>query len=377
MKERKNRRRFRLAVRIAALALTALVFAAGMPGMAFADGDFSHVASSGEMAKADSVTKYGMVPVYGRDIADGTYEMKVKSSSGFFRVDHADLTVADGEMTAVLYLDSYAYSYLYMGTGEEAATKTEADFVPDVENNEGWSTFTVKVEALDKALDCAAFSIKKNQWYNRKICFEASSLPADALDFTLPDYDAIEAAMEKAGTGTEAAETKTATDSGTVQGGANGSDAYTPVEPMEISVSDGEYSIEVNMTGGSGRASVSSPTYLIVKDGRAYAHLIWSSTYYDYMIVGGVKYPNESTDGGNSTFTIPIAAMDTILPVIADTTAMGDPVEIEYSLTFYQQTIAERGMIPQEAAKKVILIALVVIAAGAVINALVKRRWYQ
>ena len=55
-----------------------------------------------------------------------------------------------------------------------------------------------------------------------------------------------------------------------------------------------------------------------MKDGKAWAKLLWSSTYYDYMIVGGKKYLNETTDGGNSTFTIPIAVMDEDMPVIAD-----------------------------------------------------------
>ena len=51
---------------------------------------------------------------------------------------------------------------------------------------------------------------------------------------------------------------------------------------------------------------MSSPTWLIIREGKAYARLLWSSAYYDYMIVDDVTYPNETTDGTNSTFTIPI-----------------------------------------------------------------------
>lgn len=36
-------------------------------------------------------------------------------------------------------------------------------------------------EALDKELDCAAFSKKKEKWYDRVLVFRADSLPADAL----------------------------------------------------------------------------------------------------------------------------------------------------------------------------------------------------
>ena len=76
----------------------------------------------------------------------------------------------------------------------------------------------------------------------------------------------------------------------------------TPV-PVDINYPDGEFSIEVNMIGGSGRASISSPTWLFVRDGKAYARLLWSSAYYDYMIIGDQKFYNLTKDGGNSTFT--------------------------------------------------------------------------
>ena len=142
---------------------------------------------------------------------------------------------------------------------------------------------------------------------------------------------------------------------------------------MAIDKKDGEYSIQVQMTGGSGRASVTSPTWFIVKDGKAYARLMWSSTYYDYMIVGGKKYLNETTDGGNSTFTIPITVMDDEIAVIADTTAMGDPVEIEYKLTFYSDTIGSRQQIPQEAAIMVLELALAILIIGGVLNYVIKR----
>ena len=147
--------------------------------------------------------------------------------------------------------------------------------------------------------------------------------------------------------------------------------------PADVDMEDDTYSVEVNMTGGSGRASVSSPTWFIVKGGKAYARLLWSSSHYDYMKIAGVKYENESTDGGNSTFTIPVAVFDQPIPVIADTTAMGDPVEIEYELTFYKDTIGSVTKVPQEAAKRVIYIALLIIVVGGVLNLVLKRRKKQ
>ena len=63
------------------------------------------------------------------------------------------------------------------------------------------------------------------------------------------------------------------------------------------------------------------------------ATIVWSSSKYDYMLVDGVKYEVLSTENG-STFEIPVAAFDTELTVIGDTTAMSTPHEIEYTLNF-------------------------------------------
>ena len=60
--------------------------------------------------------------------------------------------------------------------------------------------------------------------------------------------------------------------------------------------------------------------------------------------------------------------------VIADTTAMGDPVEVDYHLTFYSDTIGDRDLIPQEAAIKVLVIALVIIVVGGILNHVLKKR---
>ena len=96
---------------------------------------------------------------------------------------------------------------------------------------------------------------------------------------------------------------------------------------------DGTYTCEVTLEGGSGRATVESPAALTVADGKMTATIVWSSPNYDYMLVDGEKYLPTNTDG-NSTFEIPVAALDTALDVTADTVAMSTPHEIEYTLTF-------------------------------------------
>ena len=328
--------------------------------------------------------RYGMTPVYGQDVADGTYEITVTSNSKYFRIEKAELTVKNGEMTAKITIPSMSYTNVYMGTAKEAAGAKNSELIGFKEVNKQ-TVFTIPVEALNKEIDCAALSKARKKWYDRKIVFDASSLPEGAVLVDLPDYDLIEEAIKAYGadnanaaeilynnTGGDQTEEDPDADPDQVKDDAN----LLKGEPVAVDINypDGEYSIEVNMVGGSGRASISSPTWLIVRDGKAYAKLLWSSAYYDYMLIGDKKFDNLTTDGGNSTFEIPIVYMDESFPVIADTTAMGDPVEIRYELTFYSMTVGSKGRIPQEAAKKVLIIAAAILLVGGVLNFILKRK---
>ena len=93
------------------------------------------------------------------------------------------------------------------------------------------------------------------------------------------------------------------------------------------------YTIAVTLEGGSGKASIQSPCTLTVADGKMTATIVWSSSHYDYMLVDGERCDVLSTENG-STFEIPVAALDTPLAVVGDTTAMSTPHEIDYALTF-------------------------------------------
>ena len=145
-------------------------------------------------------------------------------------------------------------------------------------------------------------------------------------------------------------------------------------EGLETDMEDGDYSIQVDLEGGSGKASVTSPALMIVKDGRMYAQLQWSSSNYDYMIVNEEKILNESEEGRNSVFTVPVTIMDDKMEVIADTLAMGAPHEINYTLTFYEDSIGSKGQLPQEAAKRVVAVALAIIVGGGILNYFVNKR---
>ena len=319
------------------------------------------IAQAQKEIRTMKVGRYGMTPIYGTDVADGVYPVEVDSNSPYFKIIDAELIVKDHQMSARITISSLSYLYCYPGTGQEASKDSEENYI-GYEESDGHGIFTIPVRALNTKVDCAAFSKARKRWYNRSLVFYASSLPEDALATELPDYEVIETAIR-------------AYDAGEAAAGAESAETPHKIpEPVSVSWDDGEYSIEVNMTGGSGRASVSSPTLLIIRDGKAYARLLWSSTYYDYMILEDEYYYNQTEDNGNSTFVIPITALDEPIPVIADTTAMGDPVEIHYTLTFYEESIGSKGQIPQEAAKKVLIIAAVIIVAGWFLNYFVKKK---
>ncbi len=102
--------------------------------------------------------------------------------------------------------------------------------------------------------------------------------------------------------------------------------------------SEREYTASVILTGGSGKATIESPCRIVEKNGRTTADIIWSSPYYDYMIVDGITYYPVNSEV-NSEFLIPVK-LDTDMAVQADTTAMSTPHLVDYTLRF---TTADQG----------------------------------
>ena len=253
------------------------------------------VASASETVEAEDVVQDWMVPVTADQLVPGTYPVTVDSSSSMFRIEACELTVADGAMRAVMTMGGTGYKYLYMGTGEEAAAAEEADFIPFVEEGDV-HRFTVPVEALDSGVDCAAFSKKKEKWYERVLVFRADSLPVEAF--------------------------------------APG--AYKTT--ADLGLEDGEYQVNVELYGGSGKAGVESPARLTVSGEDCLLELAWSSPHYDYMIVNGEKYLPVNEDG-NSVFEVPVSVFDRPFAVIADTTAMSEPHEITYTLRLDAESV--------------------------------------
>ena len=101
---------------------------------------------------------------------------------------------------------------------------------------------------------------------------------------------------------------------------------------------------------------------MTVRGGKGYVQIEWSSPNYDYMKVENKTF-KPLQEAGNSTFELPIIDFDMPIAVVANTTAMSTPHEIEYTLTFLKDTIKQDTSFEMMAmvAGTVIVIAIVVI----------------
>ena len=172
----------------------------------------------------------------------------------------------------------------------------EEDCIAFVEDENGSYTYTIPVATLDQPIDCAAFSKKKEEWYDRQLTFLSSSIQ-------------IETTKIEEGTTTD-----------------------------KVAVADGTYTIDITFEGGSGKAEILSPATITVKGDTVMATVQWNSPNYDYMLVGGEKYLPINTEG-DSVFEIPVVVFDESIDVIGDTVAMSKPREIEYTITFHSNTM--------------------------------------
>ena len=134
-------------------------------------------------------------------------------------------------------------------------------------------------------------------------------------------------------------------------------------------MTDGKYTIEVSLTGGTGRSSVQSPAMLEIENGIMTAEIVWSSNSYDYMEVDGEEYYPVSGEE-YSTFLVEIPALDTDIPVLAETLAMSEPHLIEYTLKFDSATIKEADTFPIYA----LVISGAILLAGVIAVLAVKRK---
>ncbi len=139
------------------------------------------IADASDMTTVKEVEEEGMTPITADKLKEGTYTVKVKSSSSMFKIVDAQLTVKDGAMTAVLTMSGKSYTWMFMDATDKIAAAADSDFIPYETDGDGAFTFTVPVKALDEGIPCAAYSKNKDKWYARTLLFRADSLPEGAL----------------------------------------------------------------------------------------------------------------------------------------------------------------------------------------------------
>ena len=226
-----------------------------------------------------------------RVLPDGVYTVDFVTDSSMFRANEAcdgkgTLTVSGGVQTLHVSLRSTNIVNLYVGTAEDAQKPGAVlleHTVDTVTYSDGLSEevfgFDVPVVSVGQEFDLALIGTK-GVWYDHRVSVQ------------------------------------------------------NPV-PQE-----GTYTCEVVLSGGSGRASVTSPAK-IVSDGKTLTATIeWSSPNYEYMIVDGTQYDPIQTEG-NSTFEIPVT-LDTVLAVSASTVAMSQPHLVDYTLYFDSTTLTAK-----------------------------------
>ena len=235
-------------------------------------------------------------------IPDGTYMADFDTDSSMFHVSEACdgkgiLTVKNGEMTIHISLMSKKIVNLYPGLAEDAE-KDGAELLMPTEDTVTFSDgltevvygFDVPVPVLEEEFDLALIGTK-GTWYDHKV------------KVSNPEPMEEEAQAENT-----------------------------------LQLKDGIYTVDLAFEGGSGKAKVLSPATVTVSGENVTATIQWSSPNYDYMIVDGEKYLPVNTEG-DSVFEIPVLFFDKPMDVIGDTVAMSKPHEIEYTLTFYSDTL--------------------------------------
>ena len=268
-------------------------------------------------------------------LEDGTYTADFNTDSSMFQVNEmydgkGTLTVKDGKMTIHITLRSTNIVNLYPGLAEDAQKDGAELLQPVVETvdyNDGEpaeevNAFDVPIPAIDEEFDLALIGTK-GKWYDLKVSVK-NPVKSDDTDAKKDDKENKDADSKADDTDKDAKDSKT-------------SEGKTLAD---LNLEDGDYTMDVTLTGGSGRATIDSPAAIKVEGDKATATIVWSSPNYDYMLVDGEKYEPVNKDG-NSTFEIPVSVFDAEMEVTADTVAMSEPHEIDYTLNFDSTTAKE------------------------------------
>lgn len=291
--------------------------------------------------KTEGMTKYVQV-------SDGSYKVNVTSSSSMFKVIDCILTSKNGEMTAKITLSGTGYDYLYVGTSAEAALADKSKWIPYVVDKNGMYTYTIPVSLLDTGISVAAFSHKKQVWYDRTLTFASAGMKnlnnSNSTNGTTGNNGNINQGNNTSqntnfGTGTTSGGTgtnQTPDKESKYEADLNGGTARVN---SATTLADGVYTPDkFSWSGGTGKVSISC-TKITVTGGQAYATIVFSSGSYGYVKANGNTY-YPTTTGSTSTFVIPVE-LNKNNTIIGMTTKMSTAHEISYSIFIYLSAAAK------------------------------------
>lgn len=309
-------------------------------------------------------------PTPGTSLEDGIYNVPtVETGEPMFRVVNCQLISKNGQLVAQIALSGTGYDYLYMGTKEEAYMADPSKWIPytvkNVLNNETGEieskyVYEIPVSALDTPLMIVSRSAKyasqgkgEDAWINRMITIRSDGIqrtgdlptepenpdstpsdptPSDPTPIIPPVVDSDnngETTKPSGNDGKEEEESKYESD---LSGSTSTVDSSTGLP-------DGVYTPDsFSWSGGTGRVKISC-NKITVKNGQAYATIVFSSNSYAYVKANGRTYYG-TVSGGSTSFTIPVA-LNKNNKILGMTTKMTATHEIEYNIYVYLAAAAK------------------------------------
>ncbi|MGI6239813.1 MAG: hypothetical protein ACOYI5_09345, partial [Christensenellales bacterium] len=250
-------------------------------------------------------------------LTDGDYTAEVESSSAMFKVVASSLRIERGKITVTIALSGEGYDKLFLGTAEDAA-KDGALHIGYTLDGEGRYTFTFPVSALDTPIAIAAHSVSKDLWYDRTLTFKSDSLTSIGGDDAPGDGEEIDDGEP---------------DEGEKEVDPPKKDGSTKAVDNATGLADGVYTPDkFTFSGGTGKVTITC-SKVTVREGKAYATIVFSSGSYAYVKASGNKYSG-SHGSSTSTFEIPVR-LNANNTIIGMTTAMSQDHEITYTIYAY------------------------------------------
>ncbi|MCI6430873.1 MAG: hypothetical protein MSA72_08370 [Lachnospiraceae bacterium] len=296
-------------------------------------------------------------------LEDGIYNVPtVETGELMFRVVNCQLTSKNGELVAQIALSGTGYDYLYMGMKEEAYVADPSEWIPytvkNVLNNETGEieskyVYEIPVCALDIPLKVASRSAKyvsqgkgEDAWINRTITISSEGIqktgdlptepenpdPTDPTPIIPPVIDS----GNNGGTTKPSGNDGKADEESKYESDLSGS---TSAVDNSTGLPDGVYTPDsFSWSGGTGRVKISC-NKITVKNGQAYATLVFDSSSYAYVKANGRTYYG-TVSGGSTSFTIPVA-LNKNNKILGMTTKMTAAHEIEYNIYIYLAAAAK------------------------------------